>query len=131
MATDYGVDVAALDDLPDPEVLVEGDDNLALAQGRRLLQPADAFDEIGETAQYDCLDLRDFLGRRLSVDEQEELEADVDRVLNSDPRVRAAEGNVELAGGALKVDAATQGRDGAFNLVLTVDKVSASLLKGT
>lgn len=134
-ATDYGVDVAALDDLPDPEVLASGELNVAYALGRRLLQPAGALEEIGDTAPYDSLDLRDWLGKRMSEADRADLEAQVVHVLSQDERVLTVAATVTLTAGAgttrkITVAVEVEGTDGPFSFVLSVDGVTATLLRG-
>lgn len=128
MATDYGVDVKALDDLPDPEELVSGEENAAYAQGRRLLTPDGAHEEYGDSAQLATVDLRAYVGKRMSEDERQELEEDVAVILSQDERVLSQESSVALGAKKLEVSSDAKGREGPFKLVLSVDGVSAQLL---
>src|SRR5688572_26938929 len=127
---DTGVDVKALDDLPDPEEIAAGDLNVAHARGRLLLQPDDALEEIGDDEDCDSIDLRDYLGESMDDEELEELEARVNQILSRDPRVETVEASVTLTGGALRVEADGNGSEGPFSFVLSVDEVSATILAG-
>jgi hypothetical protein len=132
MAVDYGTDIAALTDLPDPEVLVSGETNAAYAEARRLLTPTGALEEVGETAPYDSMDVRDWLGQRLDATTLDDLQAQVSQVLVEDPRALAADVSVPpLAAGALRISSQVEGTQGPFSFVLTVDGVTAMLLRGT
>lgn len=127
-SVDYGTDVAALDDLPDPEVLVSGELNVAYAEARRMMTPDDAMEEIGDPEEYDSFDVRDNLGQR----SDDTLIADVDsnatQVLSQDVRVLSASVDVTFNGGVLRTAAQVQGQNGPFSLVLSVDSVSAAKL---
>lgn len=126
--TDYGTDVRALDDLPDPDALVSGDLNVAYALGRRLLQPTGVLLEIGDEEPYDSLDLREYLGKRLSPQEVRDLEAACERVLAQEERVETVSASVTFVAGAIAVSVSGEGSEGPFDLVLTVDNVTAAKL---
>jgi hypothetical protein len=127
---DYGIDLLALDDLPDPEVLGAGELNVAHALARRLLQPANALAEIGETDPFDSLDVRDWLGRRIDRRDIEDLETQAAQVLEQDERVDQVDVSATFAGGQLRIEASGAGKDGPFELVLLVGELSATLLGG-
>jgi hypothetical protein len=127
---DYGVDVKALSDLPDPEEIATGDENVAHALGRLLLQPDTALDEIGDNEDCDSVDLRDYLGESMSAEDVRQLEARIVKILSRDPRVETVEVSVTLTAGELSVEVDGNGTEGPFSLVLTVDEVSASILAG-
>ncbi len=129
--TDYGTDVKALDDLPDPEELVSGDLNVAYALGRRLLQPVDALEEIADLEEFACIDLRDYLGESIDDQELAALEQRVNEILAQDPRVDSVEATVSFNDGALSVDASGFGVDGPFSFVLSADALSVDLLVRT
>ena len=128
---DYGTDVQALDDLPDPEVLCGGETNAAYASGRRLLTPTGALEEIGETEEYDSIDVREWLGARRGEAERASLETQASQVLTQDPRVLSSEVEVALGKGALQLEASLEGTEGPFSLVLSVDDVTTKLMRGT
>jgi len=131
MAIDYGTDIAALDDLPDPEVLVSGERNAAYAQGRRLLTPTGALEAIGDAAPYDSIDLREQLGARMSEQDLLDLQAQVHQVLSQDERVIRVEAQLTDTGRALQVEARHEGTAGPFDLVISIDSVTTTLLKAS
>jgi hypothetical protein len=127
MATDYGTDVAAIDDLPDPEALVSDEMNVAYALARRLLTPAGAYEEIGDPDIYDSIDLRDYLGKRISETARADLEAAANRVLAEDPRVATVTATVTFAAGVLSVRVVGDGSDGPFSFVATVNLLTGDV----
>lgn len=133
MSTDYGTDVQALDDLPDPEVLCSGDLNVAYALARRWLTPTGALEEIGDPEPYDSIDVREWLGNRFSLTDRsviDDLQTQAQQVLLGDPRVESATVVATYAQGTLTLTARGLGADGPFTLVLSVNGVTASLLRG-
>lgn len=126
----YGTDIAAVDDLPDPEVLCSGEDNVVRALARRLLQPPGVMEEIGEPDPYDSIDLRDWQGRRLSDSDLRDLEAQATQVLAQDERVLSVEVSAAFAGRVLSLEANGNGTEGPFAFILSVDDVSAKILQG-
>lgn len=128
---DYGIDLLALDDLPDPEVLGQGELNVAYALARRLLQPANALAEIGEEKPFDSIDVRDWLGRRIDARDIRDLETQAAQVLEQDERVDRVDVSATRSSGQLRIEATGAGKDGPFELVLLVSEVSATLLGGT
>lgn len=131
MATNYGSDIAATTDLPDPEVLVSGETNAAYAQARRLLTPDGALEDIGDASPYASLDLRAVLGKRMAAADVAKLTRDVNTVLKEDPRVTTAFASVAQSGGGLVVTSQSDGANGPFGLVLSVDSVDSATLKVT
>jgi hypothetical protein len=132
MATDLGTDVAAASDWPDPEELVAGEDNVAYALARRLLQPAGVMEEIGETETYDCIDVRDWLATRTSgtgSQELSDLEAQATQVLLSDPRVASVTASATFDAGRLSLLVEGAGAEGPFKFILSVDQLSAAALQ--
>ncbi len=127
---DYGRDVAALDDLPDPEVLVSGDLNVAYAIARHWLQASDGLVEIGDETPYDSFDLRDYLGKRIVPGELRALEALAARCARQDPRVDTIAVTLSFLNGALSLTGRGVGSAGPFSLVLTVDGVTVQILQG-
>lgn len=132
MATDYGSDVRALDDLPDPEEIATADENVAYAQARRVIQDPSAFDEIGETEEYVCVDIRDALGSRMDETEKATLIEACNQALNDDERIDSADVDAQFTTDGLQVSASHEGAAGPFDLVVAAgpDGVTASLLKG-
>ena len=59
------------------------------------------------------------------------LQAQVSQVLVEDPRALAANVTAQLATGALSISSQVEGTQGPFSFVLTVDGVTATLLRGT
>jgi hypothetical protein len=127
--TDYGTDIAALDDLQDPEVLVSGDFAVAYALARRWLTPYGALAEIGETVDYDSIDVRDWLGQRVDQASLEDLEKQAGQVLLQDPRVLSVDVTVQYSNATIILTGNVIGTNGPFRMVLSVDGVSASLLR--
>ena len=128
MATDYGVDVRAADDLPDPELLASGETNVAHALARRLLQDPSANEDVGEEEPYACLDLRDYLGKRITTQEQRDLEAACERCCSEDPRVETVTVSISFADRILTAEVSGTGTEGPFDLVISVDAVTGARL---
>jgi hypothetical protein len=125
---DYGVDIAAVDSYPDPESLASGEQNVANALARRWLTSEGALEEAGETEPYASINLRDYLGARLSTSELRNLNSRAGQVLEDDPRVATATASIVFAGGTLIGTAVCTGTNGPFTLVVTIDKVSTTAL---
>lgn len=125
------IDILAIDDLPDPEQLGTGEDNVVRALARRLLQPEDANAEIGDDEPIETLDLREYLGGSPSPEEILDLEQRIERCIADDERVAEVE-TVEVNYGetTLSVSVSALGAEGPFSFVLTVDALTASLLIG-
>jgi hypothetical protein len=133
MATDYGSDLAAIDDLFDPEVIVDGNLNVAYALARRLLTPAEAMEEIGDTAPYDSIDIRDWLGQRFQLSDRtviDDLQIQCRQVLQQEKRVDRVSAIATYTQGTLSVAVQGEGADGLFSFVLSVDGVTVKFLKG-
>ena len=128
--TDYGTDVYAVDDLPDPDVLASGPLNRAAAMARRLLEPQGVNEEIGDDAPYYCLDVRDWLGARVSQEDIRNHEAEVLQVLSQDETVITVEAELVFVGRVITLAVRGEGDDAPFSFVLKVDDVSATLLRG-
>lgn len=137
MATDYGTDLAALDDLPETDELVSGELNAAYAVARRWLTPSGGLTDAGVTAPYESFDVREYLGRRVALDARgqldaatkQEIEQTATRCAKGDPRVRSVEVTVSFSGGTLFMRAKVEGADGPFTFVLAVSAVSAATLQ--
>lgn len=133
MATDYGSDVLALDDLTDPEQIVSGDLAAAYELARRLVTPDGAYAEIGDTAPYDSLDLREYMGARINLYNRAEidrLQAKCRQVLERDPYVQRVAVVATFAAGTLSVSVQGEGAEGPFAFVVGVNSVSVSFFKG-
>jgi hypothetical protein len=134
VSVDYGTDVQALDDLNDPEILVSGDLNLAYALARRLMTPAGAMAEIGDSAPYDSIDIRDWFGKRFALVDRtaiDDLQQQCRQVLAQDARVQG--GSVDVVAtfnaGTLTVSVQGLGGSGPFAFVLQTSGVTAALLR--
>lgn len=130
----YGVDVYCVDDELDPGTIATGELNVACAMARRLLTQPEALTEIGDTIPYDCIDVRDWLGRRGSFgandrSDLDDLQVQAIQVLRQDPRVASVQVQATYAQGLLTVSAQGQGSDGPFSFVLSVSAVTAPLLR--
>jgi hypothetical protein len=119
-ATDYGTGIQALDDLPDPVRLCSGATNAAYRAARRLLQRADAYEEIGVVEEYDCLDLRDYLGRRMSLQDVRDLENACEQVLSEDKFIATVTVSATLSANQISVEVRAEGSEGSFGFVLNV-----------
>lgn len=127
--TDYGLDVLALEDLEDPELLVSGDLNVCYAIARSLLEPPDTHAEIGDPDPADTIDIRSWLGGRWTAQDLAEREREALAVVVGDDRVASAEVSVSYDAGRASVSVSGQGADGPFAFVLTTDGVSAAFLR--
>jgi hypothetical protein len=133
MATDYGLDLLAGDDLTDPEQFASGDLNVTYALVRRWLTPTGALDEIGDPGPYDSIDTREWLGNRFSLSDPgvlDDLQAQAQAVLVGDPRVETATATVTYAAGVLTLTGEGVGTAGPFKLVLAIDGVTTTVLRG-
>lgn len=128
MTVDYGSDIAALDYLPDPEQWVSGPLLMAYAVARRWLTPAGAWDEIGYPNLVTTVDLRSYLGARLSAADLVALQRTLEAAALEDERVASVALSVSSGQGSLKVAASLVTASGSFSFVLSVDAVSASLI---
>lgn len=126
---DAGTDIAAIDTLPDPEVLVSGDANVAYAQARRLVTPLGALEDIGDPAIYDSTDVTEFLAARVSAADRAQLEREVIAVLNQEERARRVDASVSFAGGELSVESETETARGTFASTFTIDQAGSARLR--
>lgn len=128
----YGVDVKALDDLPDPEELAVEEENVAYAIARRLAQDSDALEEIGDDDEYDSINMNDWLGGDFDLTDRtvlDDLQQQATQVIFKDPRVLSVVVQASYATGRLSLNVQAQGSNGPFSFVLSVDGVSAPLLE--
>ena len=134
MASPYGIDVAGLADLPDPEILVEGDLNVTFALARRLMQDADANEEVGDLDEYDSINLNDWLGGDFDLTDRtvlDDLQQQATRCLLKDPRVISVRVEATYTTGSLVVTVNGDGTAGPFGFVLSIDGVSAPSFRRT
>lgn len=119
----YGTELAAVDDLPDPEVLVSEEVAAAYACARRLMTPDGALADIGETEHYTSLNVRDWLGGSYDLSDPttlDDLGSQATTVLQEEP-FAAANGivvAVTFAEGELTVTALVEGTVALFALVV-------------
>lgn len=134
MPTVYGTDIAALLDLPDPEVTVSEDDCAAYACARRWLTPDGALQDIGETEQYDSIDVTEWLGDDIDLNDPtvlNDIETQATQVLLDEPYAKGGATVVAtFAGGTLTLTGTVTGAPGPFALVVSngAAGVTASLL---
>jgi hypothetical protein len=127
----YGTDVQALADLPDPEVMCSEAAAAAYQCARRLLTASGALQDIGETQQYDSIDIREWLGARFGLSDSSvltDLQAQATQVLLDDPFVQAVQVTVSYAGGTLTLSVQVQGTQGPFAFVIATNGVTTQLL---
>lgn len=130
MATDYGTDILALEDLSDPEQLVSGDAAVAQALAHRLMTAPGAYnDDTGDPEAYDSIDLGAYLAADLDASALRDLEAQAVQVLSQDPRVSTVAVTASFNAGVLSVSVVGEGADGPFSFVLTIDQVSGASLQ--
>jgi len=133
MPTDYGTDVLGLDDIDDPETVVSGELNLAYALARRLITPTGAMLEIGDTAPYDSIDIRLWMGARFSLLDRtmlDDLQMQARQVLTQDERVASITVLATFASGTLSVAVQGFGAEGPFSFIVATNGVTAQFLRG-
>lgn len=132
MAIDYGTDIAAVDDLPDPETYVSGLQNVAYAMVRRWLTPTGGMADVGETEDYACIDVRQWLGGSFDLNDPStlaDLEHQATQVqLGVDERVSACAVKASFNAGTLSLEAQGFGPEGPFSFVLRVSSLTTELL---
>jgi hypothetical protein len=120
----FGTDIQALNDLPDPEVLCSGDLNVAYALARRLSQDSDAMAEVGDTDEYDAINLADWLGGDFDLTNRtviDDLQQQCKQVLLKDPRVLDVRVQASYTSGTLNVSVAgTASNGGPFSFILPI-----------
>jgi hypothetical protein len=130
----YGTDIQALFDLPDPEITCSEDVTGAYACARRWLTPINALNDIGEVEQYDSINVPDWLGSSVDLNDQtviNDLQAQATQVLLEEPFAANCAVTVTFAAGSLTLTAQVQGSTGPlFQLVIAngVAGVTAALL---
>lgn len=128
MATDYGTDLPALDDLPESDALISGPLNAAYAVARRWLTPSGGLADAGDNSAYESFDVREYLGRRVDASALNEIEALATRCAKQDVRVQSITVTASISGGMLSLRAEVDGADGPFTFILNVSDVSVAVL---
>jgi hypothetical protein len=123
---DVGIGIIALLDLTDVAVFGTGNELVAYGLAMRLLTPSGALVECGDPSPYDSLNLRDYLGARLS--DTRSLEAACNQVLGQDERADSVSATVSFSAGVIRVAVHFENAAGPFDFVLAVDQVTASLI---
>lgn len=116
----YGTDIAALFDLPDPEIAVSEAVCAAYACLRRWMTPDGALTDIGETEQYDSIDAIEWLGDDVDLNDPSTLNdllSQATQVLLEEPYAAGATVTVTYTNGTLAMTAVVAGADGPFGLV--------------
>ncbi len=130
--TDYGTDLAAVFDSSDPEVLASGEQNAAYAIARRWLTPSGALADVGETGEYDSIDLYEWLGKRVLVaSDLDDLKTQAEQVALEDPRVLSIVVTPSFNNGVLTVTAQAIGTQGPFTLVVAIGNLTEPLIQVT
>lgn len=122
-----GTDIKALDDITDPEEYTTGAENVAYAQARRLLEPPNTHELVGDLEPYDSIDIRAWLGKRPTAQGLANMEADAADVLNRDERAANVDVTVDFTGSNVSVSFSQDANDEEQRLVLDVNSVSADL----
>ena len=136
MTTPAGTGPLALLDLPDPCVLGTGDDVAAYGLAARLLTPPDAPAEWSEPLPVACINLAAFVGSRLDERGRADIERQSNAVLGQDTRCASVAASITLdraIGGnvvAIRCAVSAVGSSGPFSFVVSVDAVTAQILKG-
>jgi len=129
---DYGTDIAAVDDLPDPEAYVSGTQNVAYAMVRRWLTPTNGMADVGETDDYPSIDVKQWLGGSFDFSDPStlhDLEDQATQVqIGVDARVTACLVTASYNKGTLSLATQGFGPDGPFSFVLQVSQVSTQIL---
>jgi len=127
MATDYGTDLRALDDIPLSDDYVSGPDNVAYAEGRRLLTGNLA--DCGDEAEYESINLRTKIGARMDAGDKLILEAQIRGALSGDQRATSVTSSVTLGASDIAVDFSGTGAAGPFKGILSIDSVTGAELE--
>jgi hypothetical protein len=131
MPTDYGTDIKALNDLPDPEELCSGDENAAYAIARRHSTAEDALEEIGDSEPYKSFDVEDYLGGNFDERTRDEVAQLSAQVTADEEFVATAKTSATLSdSGSLQLEIAAKGAKGPFRLVLQISDVTIDILRG-
>lgn len=120
--SDLGTDLSIIDDLGDGRVT--GFANLASALARRLETPRGGlfYDEDYGT------DVREYLNDEIDGDTVFEMQALVAAECEKDPRVMAAEVEIEETADGIRVTALIETEEGPFEMVIAASKVTVEVL---
>lgn len=129
MSTPAGTGPLALLDLPDPCLMGTGDAVAAYGLALRLLTPPGVLEALGDPAPYDSLDLRAYVGSRLSPQALRDLESACNQVLGQDERADSVSCSLSLSGGVLAATVQAEGAAGPFGFVLSVDDASSTTFR--
>lgn len=135
----YGSDISALLDAPDPEIIVTEQQAAAIACAKRWLTPQDALTDVGETEDYDSLDVFEWMGASVNLSDtsvQDDLAAQATQVLQHEPyaqngvKVTVTYSAAPNGNGTLTLTAYIADSPGPFSLVLQngTNGVTAALL---
>lgn len=128
----YGTDLRALNDLPDPEELCSGEENAAYAIARRHSSAEGCLDEIGDSEPYDSFDIEDYFGANFDETTRDAIEQRSGQVARADEFVQSAKSEVSIStAGVISLEVAAQGADGPFDFVISVDKLTMTILRGS
>ena len=127
-ATDFGTDVALLDDLSPAWGLTAEEINYAYSCARRLSQREGAMDFYDPT--YVCLDLRGQLSAKMGKADIAALQGRIAAAQESDPRTNSctAAATFDPTENALTVELNNDTAQGPFDLVLKATSLSVSIL---
>jgi phage baseplate assembly protein W len=126
MATDYGRDLWCVEDLNPAMVEVTGNLNLAQACARRLITPRGT---LIDDPNYGT-DVRDWINDDVTQQQIATLQSAIVRELLKDERVLDVQVTVRfLTAGTLDIVIVLTGGNGPFQLVLSVDAVTVTLLQ--
>lgn len=131
MATDYGTDLAALDALPLSDAYVSGADALVQALAHRLLTPEDGYGDCGDPEAFISLDLREYLGARMSESDRRALEARAATALAQDDRVESVTVSISVTPSEVVVEFSGEGAEGPFTGILKLPPASSAELETT
>ncbi len=130
MSTPAGVGILALLDLPDPCVLGADNDVAAHTLAARILTPPDAPAEWNEPTPVICIDLRAAIGTRLDATGLADWQRRCNEALGQADEVQSATATLTFANGVLRCVVQAVGAAGPFSFVITVDNVTAQILRG-
>lgn len=130
MATDYGLDIAAAGSFPERDEYVRGVSNVGYAMARRLLTPRGGLADCGDETEYRSLDLRGYLGARMSAADIVALEREAAACCREDERVEAVAVAITFGQGELAASLSATAIDGeTFRLIMKIDAVTVELLE--
>lgn len=131
MATDYGLSLRVLDDLPVRADYVSGAETLAYALARRLITPSGGYNDCGDPSAYDSIDLRKYVGSRMSASDLAARQAEANAALQQDERVLTVSCVLTVGAGELLATVDGDGDEGPFRFVASIDEITATILEAT